>query len=421
MKRTCLGLSIGLICALFAAACGSTSVPSSSPVSVVPTPGSTTVDSSSATVPAPTVSASPPTASTVALSADRVVLRKVANVPGVLDLAARAGDDALYVASRDGFVASIDNGVVDPTRRLDISSIIVSGGEQGLLGLAFAANGKHAYVDYTNPDGDTVIAEYAVGSDGTFNSASRRQLLTIKQPYPNHNGGAIRLGPDGYLYVGMGDGGAAGDPDRRALNTGSLLGKILRIDPTPSAGQPYSIPAGNPFVGVPGARPEIWSIGLRNPWRLSFDRTNGDLWIADVGQDMWEEVDAAPAADGAGRGANFGWSAFEGRHRFNGDQATDGVTMPIFEYAHGDAGCSISGGVRYHGTQIPELRGWYVFGDYCSGQLRALQINSDLTAGTSVTLATDIRGLASVAEGPDGELLVLSVETGNVFAVQRSN
>lgn len=409
MKKSLPGLCIAVI--VGASAC------SSSPAAIDTTVPVNTL--------APTISPAPtdttaPTGTPVS-GTPRVTLSRISTVRDALDIAFRNGDTTQFVVSRDGFIAVIRNGVLADDHVLDISKTIVSGGEQGLLGLAFATDGKHAYVNFTNSDGNTIIAEYAVGSDGTFDPASQRQLLKIDQPYPNHNGGAIRVGPDGYLYIGTGDGGAGGDPERRALDTGDLLGKILRIDPTPSAGKPYTIPADNPFLRIQGARPEIWSIGLRNPWRFSFDRTTADLWIADVGQDTWEEIDVATAATGAGRGSNFGWSAFEGTHRFNADQSADGVTMPIFEYQHGDSGCSISGGVRYRGAKIPTLVGWYVFGDYCSGQLRALQINPDLTAGTTVTLATDIRGLASVAQGPDGELYVLSVETGEVFAIRPSN
>ena len=409
MKKSLPGLCIAVI--VGASAC------SSSPAAIDTTVPVNTL--------APTISPAPtdttaPTGTPVS-GTPRVTLSRISTVRDALDIAFRNGDTTQFVVSRDGFIAVIRNGVLADDHVLDISKTIVSGGEQGLLGLAFATDGKHAYVNFTNSDGNTIIAEYAVGSDGTFDPASQRQLLKIDQPYPNHNGGAIRVGPDGYLYIGTGDGGAGGDPERRALDTGDLLGKILRIDPTPSAGKPYTIPADNPFLRIQGARPEIWSIGLRNPWRFSFDRTTADLWIADVGQDTWEEIDVATAATGAGRGSNFGWSAFEGTHRFNADQSADGVTMPIFEYQHGDSGCSISGGVRYRGAKIPTLVGWYVFGDYCSGQLRALQINRDLTAGTTVTLATDIRGLASVAQGPDGELYVLSVETGEVFAIRPSN
>ena len=197
-------------------------------------------------------------------------------------------------------------------------------------------------------------------------------MLTIDQPYGNHNGGNVTIGPDGMLYIGMGDGGSGGDPERRALNVTSMLGKILRIDPTPSAGAPYTVPPDNPFVGVDGARPEIWSVGVRNPWRMSFDPATGDLWFGDVGQGAIEEIDVAWAADGAGRGINFGWSAFEGSSRFNEDQPPDGATPPIYEYEHGEAGCSVSGGAVYRGAAIPALVGWFVYGDYCSGNLYAL-------------------------------------------------
>jgi glucose/arabinose dehydrogenase len=418
---------VTLVVTLIATGCTSSATPNTAPsvsVTTAVTAGSLTTAATTSTS-APVITDPTPTtpvpAATVALTADQVTFASIATIPGALDLAYRTGDDTLYVATRQGQIRAIRAGQLDPAPVLDIGPIIVFGGEQGLLGLAFAPDGKHAYVDYTDPSGNTVIAEFEVGADGVFSAASQRRLLQIKQPFPNHNGGSLRVGPDGYLYIGMGDGGAAGDPDRRALNTGDLLGKILRIDPTPGPNTPYSIPASNPFVGVSGARPEIWSIGLRNPWRFNFDRSTGDLWIADVGQDKWEEIDVAWADEGAGRGANFGWSAFEGNHRFNNDQSPDGVTMPIFEYQHGSAGCSISGGVRYRGSSIPSLAGWYVFGDYCSGQVRALQINDAARpgriAGDVITLSSTIAGLSSIAQGPDGELYALCVDGGAVYAL----
>ena len=192
------------------------------------------------------------------------------------------------------------------------------------------------------------------------------------------------------------------------------LGKILRIDPHGTADAAYTVPADNPFVGVDGARPEIWSFGLRNPWRFSFDRQTGDLWIADVGQGQWEEVDVGWAADGGGRGLNFGWSAFEGNHRFNDDQPADGVTPPIHEYEHVGQDCSISGSALYRGSAIPALVGWYVFADYCSGQVRALQI-ADRAEVKQVALGT-VSSVVAVNEGPDGELYVLSNRDG-VYSV----
>lgn len=393
-----------------AAPTASATPPSSPTTAADPT---VTDASSGATTPA-TIG---PTATTPPTQ-DQIAFAPLGEVSNPVDLAYRTGDDAFYIVSQDGFIVALRNGAIDDTRLLDISGQITSGGEQGLLGLTFSADGSHAYVDYTNGDGDTEITEYAVGADGVFDPSTKRVLLKIDQPFPNHNGGQVRIGPDGYLYIGMGDGGSADDPNRNGLNTDTLLGKLLRIDPTPSGDQQYTIPPDNPFVGVADAKPEIWSIGLRNPWRYTFDRATNDLWIADVGQDHFEEVDVAWADQGAGRGLNFGWSAFEATHRFHSDQPADGVVQPIHEYAHGPAGCSISGGVRYRGPAIPALAGWYVYGDYCSGQVRAFPVRDDRTAGDEVTLTDSIAGISEVAQGPDGELYVLSVEQDQVLAVR---
>ena len=333
----------------------------------------------------------------------------------------RAGDPTFFVVSQAGFIVAMRDGVVDDAPLLDIADDIQAGGERGLLGLAFSADGTHAYVNYTNGNGDTEITEYAVGADGIFDPASKRLLLTIDQPYSNHNGGQVRIGPDGYLYIGMGDGGNGGDPERYALNVGSLLGKMLRIDPNPVGDSPYSIPPDNPFVGVAQARTEIWSVGLRNPWRFSFDLVTNDLWIADVGQGQWEEIDTAWADQGGGRAVNFGWSALEGSQRFNEDQSVDGTIRPFYEYEHGARGCSVSGGVRYRGTAIPALYGWYIYADYCNGEVRALEVRDDRSAGREVILSSDIAGISEVAQGPDGELYILSVNTGSVYLLQPAN
>ena len=325
----------------------------------------------------------------------------------------RPTDGLLYVVEQDGKVVIMDDGQPG-AEALDMTDLTSAGGERGLLGLAITKDGSLAYVNYTDNDGNTRIDEYAVNADGTFDKSTRREVLGFDQPYPNHNGGDVVFGPDGMLYIGTGDGGSGGDPDRRALNTSEWLGKILRIDPHPTTDAGYTVPADNPFVGVDGARPEIWSIGLRNPWRFSFDRQTGDLWIADVGQGQWEEVDAGWAADGGGRGLNFGWSAFEGNHRFNADQSEDGVTPPIHEYEHVGQDCSISGSALYRGAAIPALVGWYVFSDYCSGQVRALQI-ADRAEVKQVGLGT-VPNVVSINEGPDGELYVLSAG-GGIYSV----
>jgi glucose/arabinose dehydrogenase len=337
-------------------------------------------------------------------------LSEVASSSRPVDLAVRPGDDRPYVVGQQGTVTRLEADGSSGTV-LDITDLTSAVGEQGLLGLAFHPTDDLAYVNYIDRRGDTVIAEYRVADDGTFDVGSARELLTVPQPYENHNGGGVAFGPDGMLYIGMGDGGSGGDPERVALNVGSLLGKMLRIDVTPSPGSPYTVPADNPFVGVPGARPEIWAVGLRNPWRFGFDRATGDLWIADVGQNAWEEISVGWADDGglnAGKGVSFGWSAFEGTHRYNGDQPGDGHTPPVHEYPHGDLGCSISGGRVYRGTAMPELVGWYVYADYCSGQVRALQV-VDRTVVKELTLSS-AWGLVAVTDGPGGELYVLNVD-----------
>jgi len=292
----------------------------------------------------------------------------------------RATDAFVYVVQRRGQVLRWARGSKKTTRVLDVSSLTTTDSERGLLGLTFI--GDKAYINHTNKDGDTVIAEYSVRADGRFIAASRRVLMTIDQPYSNHNGGDVVTGPDGMLYIGMGDGGSGDDPERRALNTKELLGKMLRIDPRASGARPYSVPKDNPLLATKGAKPEIWSLGLRNPWRYSFD-DYGNLWVADVGQNKWEEVSVAPAKrDGAGvitaggRGTNFGWPAYEGPERYKTDQQARNALRPIHSYEHGDDGCSISGGVRVS-RDHPQiaLRGWYLYSDYCSGTLVGLELN----------------------------------------------
>jgi glucose/arabinose dehydrogenase len=340
-------------------------------------------------------------------------LTRLGNFAQPVQVAWRPTDGLIYVVEQDGRIVMMTDGQPGAVA-LDMTDLTSAQGEQGLLGLAVTKDGTLAYVNYTNNDGDTRVDEYALAADGTFDPTTRREVLAIDQPYPNHNGGGVVFGPDDMLYIGTGDGGSAGDPERRALNLGELLGKMLRIDPHPSADGAYTVPPDNPFVGVTGARPEIWSIGLRNPWRYSFDRSTGDLWIADVGQNQWEEVDVAWAADGAGKGMNFGWSAMEASHPYNGDQSADGATPPIHEYEHLGQDCSISGSALYRGSAIPALVGWYVFADYCSGQVRALQI-VDRAVAKQVPLGK-AANVTAVSAGPDGELFVASSD-GPIYAI----
>jgi glucose/arabinose dehydrogenase len=334
-------------------------------------------------------------------------------------LVTNAGDGSrrLFVVEQTGYVRTLAGGP-GATPFLDVHIRIACCGEQGLLGLAFhpnfESNGK-LYVDYTRAsDGATVIDEYRVTSNpnNVDETATRRQILSIHQPYTNHNGGGIAFGPDGYLYIGMGDGGSGGDPQGNAQDVNSLLGKMLRIDVNgTSTGKAYRIPSSNPYVGRTGLD-EIFAIGLRNPWRWSFDRITGDLWIADVGQGTWEEVDRATAAAGGGRGLNFGWDAMEGRHCFEPMTgcSTGGKTLPLVEYAHSVAGtdnCSVTGGYVYRGNRYTLLRGGYFYADYCSGRVWVVNATAGAPA-TSRELPILVPNIVSFGESEGGELYLVA-------------
>ena len=294
-----------------------------------------------------------------------------------------AGDDRLFIVEQRGRIRIVDgNGILLTRPFLDISDSLTAGNEQGLLGLAFhpdyATNGRF-FIDYTNTSGNTVIAGYTVSQEDrdSADAASWVSLLTIAQPYTNHNGGALQFGPDGYLYISTGDGGSAGDPQRHAQDSLSLLGKILRIDV--DGGSPYAVPETNPFVNTADARDEIWVLGLRNPWRFSFDRATGDLWIGDVGQSAWEEIDLQPASSAGGE--NYGWNCYEGNHAFKqsgcGDIST--YVFPVYEYSHlATGGCSVTGGYIYRGSEFPGMSGYYFFSDYCADILWSLHDSSGI-------------------------------------------
>jgi glucose/arabinose dehydrogenase len=336
-----------------------------------------------------------------------VSVERVAALEQPLALAVRSGDDALYVAEKTGRIVSVVNGHARTTPVLDLSEEVSLGAEQGLLGLAFSPDGRSLFVDYTDTNGDTHVTEFAMNGDRVAPS-SRRELLFVDQPYSNHNGGQLVFGPDGDLYVGLGDGGSGGDPQGNGQSLSTLLGKILRISPDPSKGRPYSIPEDNPFVDRSGVRPEIYAYGLRNPWRFSFDRQTGDLWIADVGQSAWEEIDRQPA--GSPGGVNYGWNAMEGDQPYGGGPVTDDMVRPVYEYSHEGGGCSITGGYVYRGSAIPELVGWYVFGDFCGGRLEAIR-----TVGNKVQhveLGPTVPNLSSFGEDADGEVYAMSLSDG---------
>jgi glucose/arabinose dehydrogenase len=325
-------------------------------------------------------------------------------------MAVRSGDTALYVAEKEGRVMAIREGRVDSQPVLDLSGEVSSGSEQGLLGLAFSPDGRFLYVNYTDVDGDTNVVEYGM-SGGRARGA--RRLLRIDQPFSNHNGGNLVFGPDGYLYIGMGDGGSQGDPMQNGQNLDALLAKMLRIVPRPSGGRPYGIPPDNPFIDRPEARPEVWAYGLRNPWRYTFDRETGDMWIGDVGGSEREEIDIERA--GAQGGRNYGWSLMEGTVRLS-ENLPSPLVEPVFEYETGSGGtCAIVGGYVYRGAAIPALHGAYLFSDYCAGQIRALREQSGKVLQHRA-LGVEVDGLASFGEDQDGELYVLSLG-GEVYKI----
>jgi glucose/arabinose dehydrogenase len=356
-------------------------------------------------------SASPPGASpsrAPGLADASIELRRVAVLEQPVAMAVRPGDPALYVAEKVGRVVALDEGG-EARPVLDLRGRVSLGSEQGLLGLAFSPDGDFLYVDLTDLQGDTRVLEFAV-TDMGVNAGSERQILFVDQPFSNHNGGHLAFGPDGYLYVALGDGGSAGDPDDNAESLSTLLGKILRIQPRGSGEGRYAIPADNPFVGRANARPEIWAYGLRNPWRFSFDRESGDLWIGDVGQGTWEEVDVEPA--GSGGGVDYGWDRLEGTHPYEGGPADDAV-RPVYEYPHDGGVCAVTGGYAYRGEEIPALRGAYVFGDFCRGRLEAFLLRDGEARGHRA-LGPVVENLASFGEDAEGELYALSL-SGPVY------
>jgi glucose/arabinose dehydrogenase len=320
-------------------------------------------------------------------------------------------DPRLFVVEKGGRVVIIEDGSLLPTPFLDLRGQVSTGNEQGLLSLAFhpdyAANGRF-FVNLTDPAGDTRVVEFRVsaGDPDRADPASARVLLAIDQPFSNHNGGLVLFGPDGMLYVGMGDGGSGGDPRGNGQDLGTLLGKLLRIDV--DGGQPYAVPSDNPFVDTPGARPEVWAYGLRNPWRFSFDRETGDLYIADVGQNQFEEVNAVR---GAGRGLNYGWNVMEGQHCFEASEGCDrsGLTLPVTEFDHDD-GCSVSGGFVYRGSAIRDLRGTYLYSDYCSGFVRSFRFTNGRAENERrfPELEPSDNAVTSFGEGSDGEIYLLT-------------
>ncbi len=330
-----------------------------------------------------------------------------------------AGDDRLFIVEQGGNIKIVNpDGTVNATNFLSLpSSLITSGGERGLLGIAFHpdyGDNGFFYVNYTRAgDGATVIARYSVSSDpNVVDAGSGTVLLTVAQPFSNHNGGSIKFGPDGYLYIGMGDGGSGGDPGDRAQDITENLGKMLRIDV--DSGSPYGIPADNPYVGVAG-NDEIWAVGLRNPWKFSFNRLNGDLWIADVGQNQIEEINKItfPLTPGL----NLGWRCFEGNATYNttGCSAIGNYTMPIAQYTHSaTGGCSITGGYFYTGTTFPNFANKYFFADLCQSKIYTLDATNNIAVTPNLP---GLNSITSLGEDINGELYISSSGNGTIYRI----
>jgi glucose/arabinose dehydrogenase len=342
-----------------------------------------------------------------------VKLTKIGSFSSPTYLAQAPGDlRRLFVVEQGGRIRVLRDGHMLGTPFLDIAPLVVSGGEQGLLSMAFApdyASSGRLYVYYTDVNGDTRVVEYRRGSiPDRANARSARLVLFQRHPQPNHNGGQLEFGPDGLLYVGFGDGGGEYDQHGAIGNgqsLGTLLGKLLRIDPRPANGRPYGIPRDNPFVGRRGAKPAIYAWGLRNPWRFSFDRKTGDMVIGDVGQDTIEEVDFRTR--GTARGVNFGWRAWEGTRREDPSLTIHGDVKPVLEYTHAH-GCSVTGGYVVRDPRLPALAGRYVYGDFCAGDLLTARLRQH-GASARGSLGLHVSALSSFGEDDRGRLYAVSL------------
>ncbi|MGK5018311.1 PQQ-dependent sugar dehydrogenase [Janthinobacterium sp. HLS12-2] len=369
-----------------------------------------------------TVSAGVTYAATAPLA---LALQEVASgLSAPIFLTAPPGDSRLFILERPGRIRVVQNGGLLATPFLDISSLTSTSGERGLLSMAFhpqyASNG-YFFLYYTNLAGDIVIErrQVSAGNANVADPLAALTILTIPHPtFSNHYGGLLSFGPDGYLYAGTGDGGSAGDPSGNAQNTNVLLGKLLRLDVNASTvAQPYAIPPGNPFAGMPGARGEIWAYGLRNPWRYAFDMPAQLLYIADVGQANWEEVDVRPMGQA---GNNYGWNIMEGAHCYNSSSCTQAaLVLPAIEYSHDAAGgCSVTGGYVYRGSALPELAGQYLYSDYCSGWLKSFSYGNGTASAVTDWGITNVGNILSFGQDAQNELYMLS-GTGKVYQIVR--
>jgi glucose/arabinose dehydrogenase len=344
-------------------------------------------------------------------------LERVGEFRSPVYLTAPAGDPRLFIVEQQGRIQVVKNGRKLSTPFLDISERVRAGGEQGLLSMAFhpdyRTNGEF-FVNFTDRSGDTRVERFKVSSNADVaDESSSKLVIGIDQPYSNHNGGLVMFGPDGMLYIGMGDGGAGGDPHRNGQNRNALLGKMLRLNV--SRVEPYSIPPGNPFRAASGAKPEIWATGMRNPWRFAFDRATNLLYIADVGQNEIEEINVEPAT---AAGLNYGWNIMEGDRCYRGDGCDrSGLTMPKVVFNHSGGACSVTGGFVYRGRRIPSIAGHYFYSDYCAGWLKSFRMqNGSVAERRDWIPSSNLGHVVSFGEDAAGELYILS-ESGFVFRI----
>ena len=344
-------------------------------------------------------------------------LERVGEFRSPVYLTAPSGDPRLFVVEQAGRIQIVKNGTRLSRPFLDISERVRSGGEQGLLSMAFHPdyrNNGQFFVNFTDRNGDTRVERFKVSSNPEVaDEASAKLVIGIDQPYSNHNGGLVMFGPDGMLYIGMGDGGSGGDPHGNGQNRNALLGKILRLNV--SRVEPYSIPQGNPFRGAADAKPEIWATGMRNPWRFAFDRATGLLYIADVGQNEIEEIDVEPVT---AAGLNYGWNIMEGDRCYRGDGCDrSGLTMPKVVFNHSGGACSVTGGFVYRGRRVPSIAGHYFYSDYCAGWLKSFRMqNGAVTDRRDWIPSSNLGHVTSFGEDGAGELYILS-ESGSVFRI----
>ena len=327
------------------------------------------------------------------------------------------GSGRLFITEQEGRIVIVKDSVLLSVPFLDIRDRVGCCGERGLLSAAFPPGyreKRYFYVNYTDKAGDTKVARYRVTKDADrADPASEEIVLAVQQPYANHNGGQLAFGPDGYLYIGMGDGGSANDPHGNGQKMSTLLGKLLRID-VESGARPYAVPPSNPFVGKKEVRPEIWASGLRNPWRFSFDRATGDLFIADVGQDRFEEVNVQPPSSKGGE--NYGWNVLEGSHCLRSKTCDiAGLVLPVAEYDHGQ-GCSVTGGMVYRGKALPHFQGNYVYGDYCSGRIWGMRKEDG--RWNPAELADTRLSISTFGEDEAGEVYVADHSNGGIYRLE---